>query len=254
MKKLVLFCVLSVLIVASAAFANSPALPEPGVYQRVNDRGAPNGRLLVFAGPGGKLYFEVRAYDYNRDMKSLTPAWKVADAPRSVFAGMIEGTISIPVAHMDFVSDTDTSEMKSWTYPVIADSVDGKFVRLDYSVKVDGDAVVLTPAGPYTSAKLGKAEVGGRYVKAALAPYIVGTPLAAYVAEQVDPNLRRRVFSKLDVAEWWVSYLSAGTHAGLGTHPAFVWLKAYDGIHDLIGTYLVAEDLSCVYVNGELVR
>ncbi len=268
MKKFFLLCLMTVLTIAgvSACFANEVKMPAPGVYHRNNDRGAVNGLLYIFKTPEGKLYFEARGYDYNPDTKALLPAYDVKGTPKSVYAGLIEPVDGKIIAHLDCVSDTDEvvpvldareaakkdkTDIKGWTFPLIADTVNGKPVRLDYQLTVKDDMINLFPSkDKYSASCVGKTDVAGRYYKDALIPHKAGPTLAAYVSEQIDPNLSRRALTKLDVSEWWVDRLEAGSHEGFGTHPAFVWVKAYDGIHDLIGTYLIAEDLSCAYKDG----
>ena len=254
-KILLLLCMVLTMAGASSVFAGETVLPEPGVYHRVNNNGVSTGLLYVFAGPEGKRFFEVQAYEYNSANKSMIPAYEIKGVPCVFYAGMMEAADGKTLAHLDFGSPDARNGLEQWRFPVIAGLHNGKPARLDYQVETKENAVVLSPVSDVfvTANVINRVEAAGRYIREYRKQLAVNPCLAAYVAEWSDPALRRVAMTRSDVARWDIAKVAAGKAEGIGTVPASWQLKAYDGTKRLIGTYLVAEDLSAVYCNNEKV-
>ena len=250
-KKIVsLLCCLFLLADISAALAKEKSVfPDAGVYFRTNEKGAINGNLTVFSLPDGKVFFEVFAMDYSGDDSGLIPAMEKDGEPKAVFAGIIERRKKKTLAHMDFCTNDISDELEEWQYPVNADKTSKSPVRLSYEVKMKGKEITLVPADAKYSTKqfFGKVEVAGRYVKAEDEFPDAGACLAAYAAERFDPDLSRLALTRSNVARWKIDRLPAGNYDGIGSMPMSLQVLAYNGTNTLIGTYMVAGDLSAVY-------
>ena len=116
-------------------------------------------------------------------------------------------------------------------------------------MKVNGKEVTLAPADEKYSTKqfFDKVEVAGRYVKAEEEFPDAGACLAAYAAERFDPDLARLALTHSNVARWKINRLPAGDYDGIGSMPMSLQVLAYNGAQTLIGTYIVAGDLSAMY-------
>lgn len=249
-KILSLLCCLLMLAGMSTALAKEKtAFPDAGVYFRTNEKGAINGNLTVFSLPDGKVFFEVFAMDYLGDESGLIPAMEKGGEPKVVFAGIMEQRKKKTLAHMDFGTNDINDELKEWQYPVNADKTSKSPVRLSYEVKIKGKEITLAPADTKYSTKqfFDKVEVAGRYVKAEDEFPDAGACLAAYVAERFDPDLARFALTRSNVARWKIDRLPAGNYGGVGPMPMSLQVWAYNGINTLIGTYMIAGDLSVVY-------
>ena len=244
-----LLCFLLVLAGMTAALAKEKTvLPDAGVYFRTNEKGAINGNLTVFTLPDGKVFFEVFSMDYKGDESGLIPAMEKGGAPKAVFAGTIEQRKKKALAHMDFGTNDINDELEEWQYPVNADKSSKKPVRLSYEVRLKGKEVTLVPAEEKFSTKqfYDKVEVAGLYVKADDEFPDAGPCLAAYAAEQFDPELARLALTKSNVAKWNIERLPAGNYEGIGSMPMSLQVSAYNGAHTM-GSYIVASDLRVVY-------
>ena len=249
-KILSLLCFLLVLAGMPAALSKEKSVfPDAGVYLRTNEKGAINGNLTVFALPDGKIFFEVFAMDYFGDESGLIPAMEKDGKPKAVFAGIIEQKRKKNLAHMDFGTNDISDELAEWQYPVNIGKPSKKTVRLSYQVKVKGKEITLVPADEKYSTKqfFNKVEVAGRYVKTEDEFPDAGACLAAYVAERFDPDLARLASTRSNVTRWKINRLPAGDYDGVGSMPMSLQVLAYNGAQTLIGTYMVAGDLSAVY-------
>ena len=249
-KILSLLCFLLVLAGMPAALAKEKSVfPDAGVYFRTNEKGAINGNLTVFALPDGKGFFEVFAMDYFGDESGLIPAMEKDGKSKAVFAGILEYRKKKTLAHMDFGTNDISDELAEWQYPVYAGKPSKSPVRLSYEVKVKGKEITLAPADEKYSTKqfFDKVEVAGLYVKAEDEFPDAGSCLAAYAAERFDPDLARPASIHSNVARWKINRLPAGDYEGIGSMPMSLQVMAYNGAQTLIGTYMVAGDLSAVY-------
>ena len=250
-KILSLLCFLLVLAGMPAALAKEKSVfPDAGVYFRTNEKGAINGNLTVFALPDGKVFFEVFAMDYFGDESGLIPAMEKDGKPKAVFAGIMEQKKKKNLAHMDFGTNDISDELTEWQYPVYAGKPSKSPVRLSYEVKVKGKEITLAPADEKHSTKqfFNKVEVAGRYVKAEDEFPDAGACLAAYMVEHLDPDLGRLASTRSNnVTRWKINRLPAGNYDGVGSMPMSLQVFAYNGAQTLIGTYMVAGDLSAVY-------
>ena len=249
-KILSLFCFLLLLAGMTTVLAKEKSVfPDAGVYFRTNGKGAMNGNLSVFVLPDGKVFFEVFAMDYLGDESGLIPAMEKGGEPKAVFAGALEHRKKKMLAHMDFGTNDISDELEEWQYPISAGKTSKSPVRLSYEVKVKGKEITLVPAEAKYSTKqfFNKVEVAGRYVKAEDEFPDAGACLAAYAAERFDPDLARLASSRSNVAKWKIERLPAGNYDSIGTMPMSLQVTAYNGTQTLIGSYLVAGDLSAVY-------
>ena len=249
-KKLLCFlCFMLMFAVMTGSLAKEkPVFPDSGVYFRTNEKGVINGNLTVFLVPGGKVFFEVFALDYHGDESGLIPAMEKGGEPKAVFAGVIEIRKKKTLAHMDFGTNDISGELEKWQYPVIADKNSGSLARLNYELKVNGNEILLSPADTKYSTKqfLDKVEVAGRYVKGEEEFPDAGSCLAAYAVKCFDSDLARLTSTRSDVESWKVDHLPAGNYDGIGSLPMSLRVSAYSG-KTLIGSYVVAGDLSAVY-------
>ena len=249
-KILSLLCCLFMLADISAALAKEKSVfPNAGVYFRTNDKGAINGNLTVFTLPDGKVFFEVFAMDYKGDESGLIPAMEKDGEPKAVFAGIVEQRKMKTLAYLDFGTNDISDELEKWQYPVFADRASKSAARLSYEVKGNGKEIILSPADAKYSTKqfFDKVEVAGRYVKAEDEFPDAGACLAAYAAARFDPDLVRLALTHSNVARWKIDRLPAGDYDGIGPMPMSLQVSAYNSAHTLLGTYLVAGDLSAVY-------
>ncbi|MBR4907730.1 MAG: hypothetical protein IKZ43_01815 [Acidaminococcaceae bacterium] len=248
-KIISLLCFLLMLTGMTALAKEKSMFPNAGVYFRTNDKGAINGNLTVFMLPDGKVFFEVFAMDYKGDESGLIPAMEKGGEPKAVFAGIMEHKKKKTLAHMDFGTNGIGDELEEWQYPVNADKTSKNQVRLSYELIIKGKEITLAPADTKYSTKqfFDKVEVAGRYVKAEDEFPDAGACLAAYAAERFDPDLARLALTRSNVARWKIDRLPAGDYDGISAMPMSLQVSAYNGAHTLLGTYLVAGDLSAVY-------
>ena len=252
-KVLSLLCFLFVLICMPAALAKEkPVFPDAGVYFRINEKGAINGNLTVFSLPDGKVFFEVFAMDYDGDESGLIPAMEKGGEAKAVFSGILEKSKKKTLAYMDFGTNDISYELEEWLYPVITGKTTKNPARLSYEVKFKGKEIALTPADAEYSTSLffDKVEVAGRYIKADDEFPDAGACLAAYAVERFDPELARQTVKRTGVTQWKIDRLPAGNYDGIGSMPMSLQVLAYNSAHKLMGTYIVAGDLTAVYKVG----
>ena len=257
-KILSTLCFLFVLVCVPAALAKEkPVFPDAGVYFRINEKGAINGNLTVFTLPDGKVFFEIFAMDYDGDESGLIPAMEKGGEAKAVFSGILQKENKKTLAYMDFGTNDISYELEEWLYPVIAGKPSKNSARLSYEVKFKGKEIALVPADAGYSTKrfFDKVEVAGRYIKAEDEFPDAGACLAAYAVVRFDPKLTRLQVKRTDVAQWKIDRLPAGNYDGIGSIPMSLQVLAYNSAHTLIGTYIVACDMSAVYkISGTNVK
>lgn len=250
-KILSLLCFLLLLASMTAALAKEKSVfPDAGVYFRTNEKGVINGTLSVFVLSDKKVFFEVFAMDYKGDESGLIPAMEKDGEPKAVFAGIMEQRKKKTLAYLDFGTNGISDEPEEWQYPVNADKTSKNPVRLGYEVKTKGKEITFSPADTKYSTKqfFGNVEAAGRYVKAEDEFPDAGACLAAYAVERFDPELARLATSpRSNVVRWKIDRLPAGDYEGIGPMPMSLQVSAYNSSNTLIGSYLVASDLSAVY-------
>ena len=106
--------------------------------------------------------------------------------------------------------------------------------KLKYYITTEDDIIDIFPSEEKLSTvTIGRAEVGGRYIKTDTVPHKAGPVLAAYVADAVD---------------WKYGYMG---NKSIGEGIDAIWLKSYDANGKIMDSYLVAEDLLTFSKNEE---
>jgi hypothetical protein len=240
MKKfrILFFAGLLLLTMLPTAFAKSVVWPpNPGCYQRVNNKGAENGILQVFNRPEG-VFVSIFGLNYEGDESGLIPAMERGGADKLQGAGLLQmGQTGAEFSLQFMIATTPTKdgdEKRQWSFPAKA------FYRMD----IEGDAIVVKSLNKTNLNK--KVNLDGRYALIRTSP-VVNEALAAYAVTYFANNGPPK-WNFAKVKRWEFDKQPAGMHKGIGRLWPVMKVDVYFASGRPDCSYLVTNDLESVFL------
>lgn len=152
----------------------------------------------------------------------------------------------------EYVGHTENGVLIDKQFPFYLDVENNEMVTADCKFKFVDDNVKITSFMPENYRKMFELpDLNGLY-RLSSDKFTLSQPMTAYVIQKTDPYLVKYFLTRKDVDTWWFDVLEDGYDAQLGYHPRCIWAEPVDQDGETIGSYLLADDLSLMYKNNEI--